>query len=175
MNEARAGGDDMPCVFRAALAALLVVSCGKVEPPRGPGLPPCKRDPASTGCTVTWSGSDSGSSSCGVFVTASSASGPWQWWLNGSSGPLLSAGVGLASTPSAGQTFTLDQIANGGILLTRDQSASWTANSRPILGDLLLRVDEVIPGSRDIHGSLAGSLVPQGTAPGPGVALCATF
>jgi hypothetical protein len=35
---------------------------------------------------------------------------------------------------------------------------------------LLLRVDEVIPGSRDIHGSLAGSLVPQGNAPGPGVA-----
>ncbi len=177
VNEVRAGGRRMlQCTFRAALWALLVVSCGKVEPPRGPGLPACKRDPASTGCTVIWSGSDSGSSSCSVFVTASSASGPWQWWLNGGSTPSLSAGVGLASTPSAGQTVTLDQTANGGITLTRDQSTSWVVNrDRPILGDLLLRVDEVIPGSRDIHGSLAGSLVPQGNAPGPGVALCATF
>lgn len=88
---------------------------------------------------------------------------------------MLSAGIGLASTPGAGRTFTLDQTANGGILLTRDQSTSWGVNKAPILGDLLLRVDEVIPGARDIHGSLAGSLVPQGNSPGPGVALCATF
>src|SRR5258708_29757138 len=162
VNEVRAGGRRMlQCTFRAALWALLVAGCEKVEPPRGPGLPACKRDPASTGCTVIWSGSDSGSSSCSVFVTASSASGPWQWWLNGGSTPSLSAGVGLASTPSAGQTVTLDQTANGGITPTPNHSTSWVVNrERPTLVDPLLLVDGVIPGSPHTHVRPAGPPVP---------------
>ncbi len=171
----------MRWAFPVALAAFLAAACGgKDGPPRGPGLPACSRDVAVPGCTVTWSGSDSGTSSCSDFVTASTSS--WNFWLNGGSTSSLSVAVELTSTPSVGQSFTLDQTAGASILLTRDQNISWIMNkSSPpaatpgIMGDLLLRVDEVVPGSGDIHGSLAASLVPNGSAPGPGVALCATF
>jgi hypothetical protein len=172
----------MQWAFPAAVAALLLAGCGKVESLGGPGLPACKRDPAVSGCKVTWSGSDNGSSSCNYSVTTS-ASVPWTLWLDGGGGSssLLSVGIDLASAPSAGQSFSLSQTLGASILLTRDTNTSWTVNKyRPpgpsnMIGDLLLRVDEVVPGSANIHGSLAGSLAPNGSAPGPGVALCATF
>jgi hypothetical protein len=174
----------MRWTFPAALAALLLAGCGKGETLGGPGLPACKRDPAVTGCQVTWSGNDTGLSSCNDFVTASPSAGvPWTFWLNGGGGStsLLSVGIDLAAAPSAGQSFSLAQTLGASILLTRDTSTSWTVNKyRPpgpsnMMGDLLLRVDEVVPGSGNIHGSLAGSLAPNGSAPGPGIALCATF
>jgi hypothetical protein len=67
----------MQWAFPAAVAALLLAGCGKVESLGGPGLPACKRDPAVSGCKVTWSGSDNGSSSCNNSVTTS-ASVPWK-------------------------------------------------------------------------------------------------
>jgi hypothetical protein len=178
------GGHLMRWAFPAVLWALLLAGCGKDVSLGGPGLPACKRDPAVTGCKVTWSGNDNGSSSCSDFVTASASSSvPWTFYLDGGGGSSssLSVGIDLAAAPSAGQSFSLAQTLGASILLTRDTSTSWTVNKyRPpgpsnTIGDLLLRADEVVPGSANIHGSLAGSLAPNASAPGPGVTLCATF
>jgi hypothetical protein len=178
------GGHLLGWAFTTAVAALLLAGCGKGDSLGGPGLSACRRDPAVTGCRVTWSGNDSGSSSCNAYVTAyPSASVPWTFWLDGGGGSssLLSVGIDLSSAPSAAQSFSLAQTVGASILLTRDTSTSWTVNKyRPpgpsnTIGDLLLRADEVVPGSANIHGSLAGSLAPNASAPGPGVTLCATF
>ncbi len=147
----------------------------------GPPLPTCERDAsAAAGCQATWTGSDTGSKACTIFVT--NDSGEWDLWLQSGEGyPLLNGSIVVAAAPNAGQSVTLDQTASATVQLTVNPRAAWEAlknrdSERARSGDLLLRLDQAGLGSSNVHGTLAASLAPSGEGiPGPGVALCVSF
>jgi hypothetical protein len=164
-------------LWRAArLTVLLVVAvtgCAKGKNP-GPGLPACSRTPATATCTATWTGANSGSMSCSQLSWQ--GSGGWSFTLDGTNVNQVTAGASLSSAPAAGQSFTMEQFDGGGLpLIQLDAAGSWWGATPNIGGQMLLHVDETVPGSAFVHGSLAGSLVKGSGGTDQGVQICIVF
>jgi len=64
----------------------------------------------------------------------------------------------------------MQQMAGADAKVTDTSAGEWEAAF--LQGDLMLQVDSVVQGSGYIHGTLAGSLAPNGASSPPGVQLC---
>jgi len=146
------------------------VGCGKNN--GGPGLPSCSRPPTAAGCTATWTGTVAGSNSC-TQLSWGTATG-WSFTLDGPNANQLTVGALLPAAPAAGQSFTMDQLG-GFPLIQLNVGTDWWGATPTIGGEMLLQVDQVVPGSAYIHGSLAGSLVKGSGGSDQGVQICITF
>ena len=96
----------------------------------------------------------------------------WSFILDGPSANQLSVGASLAAPPAAGQSFTMDQLSG---LIQLNVGTDWWGATPNIGGQMLLQVDQVVPGSAYIQGSLAGSLVKGSGGSDQGVQICITF
>jgi hypothetical protein len=129
----------------ALLTGLLVIAvtgCAKGKN-LGPGLPVCTRPPGTTTCTATWTGANTGSTSCTQTSWGNTTS--WNLMLDGSTPNQLSAGATLSSTPAAGQSFTMEQL-QGYPMIQLDASSDWWGATPNIGGQMLLHVDQTAPG-----------------------------
>ena len=154
------------------LLVLVSISCGgKSGLGGGPGLPACSRPATAIGCVATWTGVVSGSTNCSTF--AETFSGEWGFSADGMQPNTLFVQASMPSAPVAGQSFALHQLSDG--LIQLDVGSAWWGATPLIGGDLLLHVDEVVPGSQLIHGSVAGSLVRGSGGSDSGVQICVTF
>jgi len=68
----------------------------------------------------------------------------------------------------------MDQLG-GFPLIQLNVGTDWWGATPTIGGEMLLQVDQVVPGSAYIHGSLAGSLVKGSGGSDQGVQICITF
>jgi hypothetical protein len=151
--------------------AVAVMSCGPSSS-RGPGLPVCSRPAGSSGCVTQWSGTLNGSGICSQTVTSGTSGQGWTLFVNGGGGTsTVEIGIALQSAPSAGSSWSMQQMVSSDAKLTDTSSpAGWEATGSQ--GDFVLQVDSIVQGSGNVHGTFSGSLVPNPGAAEPGIQLC---